>query len=53
MPQELDGLSDRVLSHWFPIEKSSHAGAGRAHEKDRVVKEMWEGAGPSRMKDVI
>ena len=27
--QALNGLSDRVLSHWFPTRKSSHAGAGR------------------------
>ena len=28
MPKELNDLSDRVLSHWFPPRKSSHAGAG-------------------------
>ena len=26
MLKELNGLSDRVLSHWFPTGKSSHAG---------------------------
>ena len=36
MPTELTGLSDWVLSCWFPIGKSSHAGA---------VKEAWEGRG--------
>jgi hypothetical protein len=29
MPKELNGFSDRVLSHWFPTRKSSHVGAGR------------------------
>ena len=24
-PKVLNGLSDRVLSHWFPTGKSSHA----------------------------
>ena len=24
MPKELNGLSDQVLSHWFPTGKSSH-----------------------------
>ena len=28
MSKEFNGLSDRVLSHWFPTGKSSHAGAG-------------------------
>ena len=28
MPKELNGLSDWVLSHWFPMWKSSHAGVG-------------------------
>ena len=26
MPKELNGWSDRVLSHQFPTKKSSHAG---------------------------
>ena len=25
----LNGLNDRVLSHWFPMGKSSHTRAGR------------------------
>jgi hypothetical protein len=29
MPNELNGLSDPVLSHWFPPRKSSHANVGR------------------------
>jgi hypothetical protein len=29
MPKELNGLSDRVLSHWFPTKKNSHAGADK------------------------
>ena len=29
MPKELNGLSDRVLSHWFSMWKSSHASVGR------------------------
>ena len=33
MPKELDGLSDQVLSHWFPTRKSSHTGAGRKTEQ--------------------
>ena len=28
MPKEFNGLSDWVLSHWFPMEKSSEAGVG-------------------------
>ena len=36
----LNGLSDWVLSHWFPTEKSSHAGAGR---KIGQWKRAWEG----------
>ena len=35
MPKELDGLSDQVLSHWFPTGKSSHAGAGSTIRKPR------------------
>ena len=43
---ELNDLSDRVLSHWFPTRKSSHAGADRktGHWRKR------ERVGPSRMK---
>ena len=29
MPKEPNGLSDQVLSHWFPTGKSSHAGVGK------------------------
>ena len=29
MSKEINGLSDRVLSHWFPMGKSSKAGAGK------------------------
>ena len=29
MPKKLDGLSDHVLSHWFPMRKSFHACAGK------------------------
>ena len=35
MPKELNGLSDHVLSHWFPMEKSSHTGVGRKTEQWR------------------
>ena len=27
MLNELNGLSDWVLSHWFPMRKNSHVGA--------------------------
>ena len=47
MPKEFNGLSGRVLSHWFPTRKSSHASAGRVHGEDRAVKEAWEGRGPA------
>ena len=29
MQKELNGLSDWVLSYWFPMGKSSHASAGK------------------------
>ena len=29
MPKELNGLSDHVLSHWYPTRKSSHTSAGK------------------------
>ena len=29
MPNKLNGLNDRVLSHWFPMRKNSHIGADR------------------------
>ena len=28
MPKELNGFSDQVSSHWFPMGKSTHASAG-------------------------
>jgi hypothetical protein len=31
MPEELTDLSDRVLSHRFPMGKRFHAGAGRKY----------------------
>ena len=40
VPKELNGLSDHVLTHWFPTGKSFHTGAGR---KNQAVKEAWEG----------
>ena len=43
MPKELNDLSDHVLSHWFPMRKSSHAGAGKENGEDWTVKEAWEG----------
>ena len=45
MSKELNGLSGQVLSQWFPMEKSSHAGA----EENWTVKEAWEGRGPGCM----
>ena len=33
MPKELNGLSDWVLSHWFPTGKSSHTCEGRKTEQ--------------------
>ena len=45
MPKELNGLSDHVLSHWFPTVKSSHACASK---DDRAMKEAWEGRGPHK-----
>jgi hypothetical protein len=29
MSKELGGFSDQTLSHWFPMEKGSHAVASR------------------------
>ena len=45
MPKELSGLTDRILSHWFPTGKSSHVGAGG--KTKLTVKETW-GEGPSQ-----
>ena len=42
MPKELTGLNDRVLSHWFPTRKSSHAevdmktGQWKKHERGQA-----------------
>ena len=35
MPKELNGLSDRVLSHWFPMRKNSHANEGKKIGKQK------------------
>ena len=50
--KELDGLSDRIFSHWFPTRKKPHAGAGMEHVEDR----QWRrrGTGGARLnEDVI
>ena len=44
MSKEFNDLSDVVLSYWFPMGKSSRASA---QQEDHVVKEAWEGQGPS------
>ena len=43
MPKELNGWSDRVLSHWSPMGKSSQVGAGNEES-------VGGGGGSSRMK---
>ena len=50
LPKELNGLSDRVLSLWFPTRKSSHTGADKEHGEDRALKEAWEGRGPTEWR---
>ena len=45
MPKELNGLSDHVLSHWFPKEKNSHACACWKTGNEEVG-----GAGPMQMR---
>ena len=44
-PKEFNVLRDRVLSHWVPTRRSSHACAGLMSYEDHVVKEAWEGQG--------
>jgi hypothetical protein len=46
MPNELNDLSNHVLSHWLPTGKSSHA--CRCGQEDRAMKEVWEGQGPAK-----
>ena len=41
MSKELNGLSDRVLSHWFPTRKFPH----KCKQEDRTMKEAWKGWG--------
>jgi hypothetical protein len=41
MPKKLNASSHRVLSHWFPTRKSSHACLGK---KTGHQKEAWMGA---------
>ena len=42
MPKELNGLSDRVLSHRFLVgEEFPH----KYKQEDRAVKKVWEGTG--------
>ena len=50
MPNELSGLSDRVLSHWFPTRKSSHESMGKEHGKDQTLKEACEVRGPAEWR---
>ena len=47
MPKELNGLSDRVLSHWSPMGKSSHVGR---HARRPDSEGGVGGVGPSQMK---
>ena len=49
MPKELNGLSDRVLPHWFPTGKSSHVGVGRRPNNEGFV----EGTEPNQNEVVI
>ena len=39
-----------LLSYLFPTKKSSHAGAGRKHGEDWVMKEVWEERGPAKWR---
>jgi hypothetical protein len=48
MPKELSGLSDGVLSHWFPTRKSSHIGEGKEYGKDLTLKEACEAWAPAK-----
>jgi hypothetical protein len=50
MPKELNGLSDWVLSHWYPTRRSSHVGAGRKTGQWSTVKEAWEGWDPTKWR---
>jgi hypothetical protein len=43
--QGLNGLSDRVLSHWFPMEKKSHASPDKQWRRRGM-----EGRGPAEWK---
>jgi hypothetical protein len=47
MPKELNDLSEHVISHWFPLRKSSHASAGMKTEQ---MKEAWEGRDPVKWR---
>jgi hypothetical protein len=46
----LNGLIDRVLSHWFPTGQSSHTCADRKSREDHALKEAWEGQGPTEWR---
>ena len=48
MPKELNGLSDQVLSHWFPTRKSSHTGAGKKTRQGRR-----RGRGGAQLNEVV
>ena len=49
MPKDLNGLSDWVLSHSFPMRKNSHACVGR---KTRELRRRGRG-GPQSNEDMI
>jgi hypothetical protein len=49
MPKELDGLSDKVLSYWFPTDNGEEL-PRRCTQEDRAVKEAWEGQGWAEWK---
>jgi hypothetical protein len=46
MSKEINALSEKVLSHWFPMGKSFHVGVCRR----TGTKGNAKGAGPNRMK---
>ena len=48
MSKELNGLSDRVLSHWFPMRKVPRM----CGQEDHTMKEAWKGKAQPK-KDVI
>ena len=50
MSKELNGLSHRVLSHWFLTVKSSHASAGKKIGQWRKRGRGGEGRGPTEWR---